>query len=210
MILAQIHYNLSWIEAQFPRIISKNGQNDLEGDFSPNLWRVIVRTAEFPRILSQQKGHNDFDGQGHWPPFQYQLRVSQDACFVQTWWFYPKSMTSYRADKVKFTNGQTDGRTDGQTDGRTYRGTDGQTRATTIFLRPERPRDKMYCIKSHFDDRMIKSSSCCGASLRLLSSLSRPPLHIYRDTCIITGEYFKVELVDGMACFVSNGITWHD
>ena len=43
--------------------------------------------------------------------FQNQLRVSHDACLVQIWWFYPISMTSYRADKVKFTDGQTDGQT---------------------------------------------------------------------------------------------------
>ena len=41
-------------------------------------------------------------------------------------------MTSYRADKVKFT--------DRQTDGRTNRRTDGETQATTISRRPERPR----------------------------------------------------------------------
>ena len=31
--------------------------------------------------------------------FQYQPRISQDACLVQIRWFYPKSMTSYRVDK---------------------------------------------------------------------------------------------------------------
>ena len=46
------------------------------------------------------------------PHFQYQLRVSHDAWLVQIWWFGLKSLTSYRADKVKFTDGQTDGRTD--------------------------------------------------------------------------------------------------
>ena len=30
--------------------------------------------------------------------FQYQPRVSQDACLVQIWRYKPKSMTSYRAD----------------------------------------------------------------------------------------------------------------
>ena len=34
--------------------------------------------------------------------FQYQLRVSQDACLVQIWWFLPKSMTNYRTDKPNF------------------------------------------------------------------------------------------------------------
>ena len=45
--------------------------------------------------------------------FQYPLRVSQDACLVQIWWFQLKSVMSYRADKVKFMDGQTDRQTDG-------------------------------------------------------------------------------------------------
>ena len=73
------------------------------------------------------------------PHFQHQLRVSHYACFVQIWWFQLKSVTSYRADKVKFTDRQTD----------------GQTQAKTIPLRPEWPRGKngtfctntLYCIK---------------------------------------------------------------
>ena len=40
--------------------------------------------------------------------FPYQPRLSQDAFFVQIWWFQLKSVTSYRADKVKFTGGRTD------------------------------------------------------------------------------------------------------
>ena len=44
--------------------------------------------------------------------FQYQLRASQYACLVQIWWFQLKSMTSYRADKIKFADGRTDGQTD--------------------------------------------------------------------------------------------------
>ena len=40
--------------------------------------------------------------------FQYQLRVSHDACLVQIWWFQLKSVMSYRADNVKFTEGQMD------------------------------------------------------------------------------------------------------
>ena len=34
--------------------------------------------------------------------FQYQPGVSQDTCLVQIWWFYPKSVTSYHADKLNF------------------------------------------------------------------------------------------------------------
>ena len=56
------------------------------------------------------------------PYFQYQPRVSHNACLVQTWWFQLKFVTSNRADKVKFVDGRMD----------------GQTQATTIPLRPEK------------------------------------------------------------------------
>ena len=48
--------------------------------------------------------------------FQYQPRVSHDARLVQIWWFQLKFVTSYRADKVKFTDGRTDRRTDAGND----------------------------------------------------------------------------------------------
>ena len=48
--------------------------------------------------------------------FQCQLRVSHDACLVQIWWFQLKSVTSYRAENVKFTDGPTDRRTDAGND----------------------------------------------------------------------------------------------
>ena len=59
------------------------------------------------------------------PYFQYQLRVSCDACLVQIWWFQLQVVMSYHAcqQEVKV-YGQMDGRTDGWTD--------GQTQATTI------------------------------------------------------------------------------
>ena len=34
--------------------------------------------------------------------FQHQLRVFHDACLVQIWLFYPKSMTSYRAENPNY------------------------------------------------------------------------------------------------------------
>ena len=40
--------------------------------------------------------------------FQYQPRVSQDPSLVQIWWSQLKPVTSYRADKEKFTVGRTD------------------------------------------------------------------------------------------------------
>ena len=49
--------------------------------------------AKFPRILSQ-KGQNNLEGQGQWPHFQYQLRVSHDVYLVQIWWFQLKSVRS--------------------------------------------------------------------------------------------------------------------
>ena len=36
------------------------------------------------------------------PHFQYQLRVFRDACSEQIWWFQPKCVTSYHADKPNF------------------------------------------------------------------------------------------------------------
>ena len=53
------------------------------------------------------------------PHFQYQLRVFQDACFVQIWWFQLKSVMSYHTDKVMFTYGHKDVLTDGRIDRRT-------------------------------------------------------------------------------------------
>ena len=45
------------------------------------------------------------------PYFQYQPRVSHDACLVQIWWFQLKSVMSYHADKVKFMDRRTDRQT---------------------------------------------------------------------------------------------------
>ena len=48
--------------------------------------------------------------------FQYQSRVSQDACLVPIWWSQLKFVTSYRADKVKFTDRRMDRQTDAGND----------------------------------------------------------------------------------------------
>ena len=80
VILAQISDKLSCGQAKFSKILSQNGQNDLEGHF------------------------------------QYQPRVSQDACLVQIWWFQLKSVTSYHTDKVKLLDRQTGRRTDAGND----------------------------------------------------------------------------------------------
>ena len=75
--------------------------------FLPNLCWVIVRTSQISENcvkmakMTSKITVND-------PYFQYQLRISQDTCLVQIWWFQFKSVTSYRADKVKFRDWQTD------------------------------------------------------------------------------------------------------
>ena len=65
----------------------------------------------------------------NYPYFQYQPRISYDACLVQIWWIHLKSVTSYRADKVKFTDRQADGQTD-------------RRRQRQYPFPPERPRGK--------------------------------------------------------------------
>ena len=90
VILAQIYDELSHGQAEFPRILSQNGENDIEGQgqwppfsipieiipgcmFGANLV-ILVQIydelshgqAKFLRILSQN-GQNDLEGQGQWP-----------------------------------------------------------------------------------------------------------------------------------------------
>ena len=83
---------ISHRQAKFPRILSQNGQNDLEGqgqwppfsipDESFSIWMfgenlvILAKICDelsrgqtkFPRILSQN-GQNDLEGQSLWPPF---------------------------------------------------------------------------------------------------------------------------------------------
>ena len=90
VILAQIHYKLSWRQAKFPRILSQNGQNDLESQGQWSLFSIPAESipgcmfganlvilaqiydeisrgqAKFPRILSQN-GQNDLESQCQWP-----------------------------------------------------------------------------------------------------------------------------------------------
>ena len=107
-------------QAEFPRILSQNGQHDLKNQgqwplfsipaksipgcmFCANLVvlaqiceDLLSRQIKFPKILSQ-KSQNDLKAH-----FQYQTRVSQYACLVQIWWFNPKSVTSYCTVKPNF------------------------------------------------------------------------------------------------------------
>ena len=71
----------------------------------PNFLELYVKMAKMTLKVKVNDHH-----------FQYQPRVSQDACLEQIWWFQLKPTTSYREDRVKFTDRGTDGRTDGQTD----------------------------------------------------------------------------------------------
>ena len=109
LIFAQIHYNLSRRQAKFPRLLSHSGQKNLEDQgqwpplqippdsipgcmFGANLVipahicdELSYRKLEFPGRLSQMTKItlkvkvND-------PHFQYQLRLSHDACLVKIRW----------------------------------------------------------------------------------------------------------------------------
>ena len=125
-------------QSRFPRIRSQSGENDTEDQggwhpfsipaesipgcmFSANFVspcqiceELSCGRAEFPTVLGQ-------NGQNDDPHFQYQPRVSHDACLVQIWWFQLKSVMRYRATTVTFTDKQTYGGTVGQTDRRRQR-----------------------------------------------------------------------------------------
>ena len=115
------------MQTKFSRIPSQNGQNDLEGQgqwppfsipaestsggmFGANLVILAqicnelscgqLNFLEFWVKMTLKLKVNDLH-------FQYQPRISRDVCLVQIWWFQVKSVTSYHADKVKFTDGQT-------------------------------------------------------------------------------------------------------
>ena len=99
---------LSREQAKFPRILSQNSQNNLEGQgqlppystpaesiprfmFGANLVilaqicdELSSRQAKFPRILSQN-GKMTLKVTVNDLHFPYQLRVSHDACLVQIW-----------------------------------------------------------------------------------------------------------------------------
>ena len=93
----------------------------------PGKFKVKVMTTvkanghNFLRILSQ-KGQNDFKDRGQsMTPFSIPTESFAGCMFVQIWWFQLKSVTSYHADQVKFTDRQE------------------QTQAMTIPHRRERP-----------------------------------------------------------------------
>ena len=67
--------------------------------------------AKLPRILSQM-AKITLKIKVNVLHFQYQLRVSHEACLVLTCWFQLKSVISYRADKLKLTGKQKGRQTD--------------------------------------------------------------------------------------------------
>ena len=96
------------------------------------------------------------------PFVPYQPTVSHDACLVHIWWFQLKYVTSYRADKVKFTDGQTDGRTDGQAE------------ATTIPFRPQRPRVKHWNLSRLVLKLCLPNPLKPGGKSRMKMALAAP------------------------------------
>ena len=80
--------------------------------------------SEFPRILSQN-GQNDLEGQGQWPPFSIPAESIPRCMF---------GANLVILDQIcdELSCGQ----------GKVYGQTDGQTQATTVPLRPGRPRGK--------------------------------------------------------------------
>ena len=62
-------------------------------------YKLLCGKARFPRV-KMTKITLKIKDNGHL--FTYQPKISQDACLVQIWWFQPKSVTSYYADKPNF------------------------------------------------------------------------------------------------------------
>ena len=159
VILAQICDELSRVQAEFPIILSHNGQNDLEGQgqwppfsipaegipwcmLGANL--VILAQicdelsrvqAEFPTILSQN-GQNDLEGQGQWPPFSIPAEGIPGCMFGANLVIPAQTCDELSCGQGKV-YGRTDGRTDRRTDGRMDR-----RRQRQFPLRPERSRGK--------------------------------------------------------------------
>ena len=141
VILAQICDELLRGRAEIPRILSQNGQNDLEGQgqlpqflipgesmpgcmFGENLVilaqicdELLRGRAEIPRILSQN-GQNDLEGQGQLPQFLIPGE-SMPGCM-----FGANLAILVQICELSCGQGKVYGQTDGQMDGRTDRRTD--------------------------------------------------------------------------------------
>ena len=151
VILAQICQDLLSEQIKFPKILSLNSQNDLEGQgqwpsfsipdkiipicmFGANLMipsqicdELLCGRAEFPRILSQ----NDLQGQGQWPLFSIPAESIPGCIFVAN-----LMILAQICDELSCGQSKVHGLTD------------GQMQATTIPLRPARPRGKneLHCV----------------------------------------------------------------
>ena len=126
---------LSRRQTKFPRVLSQNGKNNLEGQgqlppFSLPTESIpgcmsganLVILAQFVMIYRADKPNflefwvkmakMTLKVKVNEPYCVYQLRVSHDACLVLIWWFKIKSVTNCHAGKAKFTDRRTDGQTD--------------------------------------------------------------------------------------------------
>ena len=133
VILAHIHYKLLYGQAKFPRILSQNCQNNLEGQgqwppfsisaesisgcmFAANLVilsricdELSCGQAEFPGILSQ----NDLEVQGQWPLFSIPAESAP-------WCMFGANLVNSAqiCDELSCGQGKVYGQTDGRTDGK--------------------------------------------------------------------------------------------
>ena len=134
VILAEICDELSSGQVEFPKLLSQNGQNDLEGQgpwplfskpdkniprciFGANLVipaqicdELLHRQAKFPGIL-RQSGQNDLENQGQWPLFSIPAE-SIPGCMFGANLVIPAQI----CDKLLCGQGKVHGRTDGRTD----------------------------------------------------------------------------------------------
>ena len=153
VILAQIYDELSRRQTEFPRILSRDGQNDLEGQgqwppfsipaesipgctFGSNLVilaqmydKLSCGQAEFSRNLSQN-GRNDLEVQGQWPPFSIPSESIQGCMFGAN-----LVILADICDELSCGQGKVYWRTDGRTDGQTGRRTDAGNDNTPLALK---------------------------------------------------------------------------
>ena len=154
VILAQICDKLSSGQAKFPRILSQNGQNDLEGQgqwlpfwipaesitgcmFGTNL---VVLAQVCDELLCRQSKKNFQNYESKWPKWPWRSRsmasIFSTNCeypMMHLWCKFGDSSSNLWWVIIRT---RLSLRTDGWMDGRT----DGRTLAMTIPLRPERPR----------------------------------------------------------------------
>ena len=132
MILVQIHYKLLHGQAKFPRILSQNGQNYLE---CQGQWPLILNNSwEYPMMHTWHKfgdsspnGQNYLEGRDEWLIFSIPTESVSGCMFIAKLVIIAQIGGQLSCGKSKV-HGLTDRRTD------------RRTQATTISLRPERPK----------------------------------------------------------------------